>query len=154
MLDVIFDARENLKDSEYKNLSEMCGDLRKTPDSQCFLTRKIANRLKELVFESLHQEEKLRNMQKQMDTYRENLFRALEENEHLKFQRDAARFDLEEAKVVPASPPTKFVCSCGNTYKSKAGLKRHRKKTKCPTAAKAGVCICVDPDAIDGDCIC
>lgn len=144
MLDLVFDARENLKDSEYKNLSEECGEIHPYGGAHVFLTAIVAERLKILCAKFEIQQLMMRDMEDQMKTYREKLFRA---------RRELEEKDRKVIHNLKDEKPS-IICSCGKTYKSKAGLKRHRKKTKCPTItpykrlSPGSVCICVC------DCIC
>ena len=79
MLDLVFDAREKLKDSEYKNLSEGCGLLRMEPEAQVILIEMVAERLKISVAKCRVQQIMMRDMKQQIKTYRENLFRVRRE---------------------------------------------------------------------------
>ena len=130
MLDLVFDAREKLKDSEYKNLSEGCGLLRMEPEAQVILIEMVAERLKISVAKCRVQQIMMRDMKQQIKTYRENLFRVRREWEEYR----KAEIHTLNAVIQNLNENPSIICSCGKTYKSKSGLKRHRKKTKCPTS--------------------
>lgn len=97
MLDTTFDARERLKDCEYKKLSESCGRIRELNSHLLDFSKSFCE-----------------------DLYiTRNIVR--KQNEEIQKLRE---------KLEKKQPRSK--CSCGNTYASKSGLKRHQKKTNCP----------------------
>ena len=107
MANVVFDVRKNLKDSEYKELSEMRGKIREMADCLHEVTSMFAKGLS--------------GMGEICDKQEKNLY------EGGVLLRTAQQLLKEKKEERP------IICSCGNKYVSMVGLKRHRKKKKCPT---------------------
>ena len=138
MADVVFDARTNLRDSEYKELSEMCGKIREMAEALHEVTSMFAKGLSGMGEIYNNQEKNLYKVRTAMGV----LSKKIEErDEKLYTYRTGVKLMskcrdeeiLKKSQTLVNLEERPIICSCGNKYVSMVGRKRHRKKKKCPT---------------------
>ncbi len=84
ILDGVFDVRESLKDSTYKDLSESCGELREMNEARQVIVYSISHACRVQGVRLTMQQKLLKEQAKELEVCRENLLQALEENDRYK----------------------------------------------------------------------